>query len=30
MDVKDYKNAISFYKKELKEYSDNPSEVLNP
>ena len=29
MDVKDYKSAISFYKKELKQYSDNPSEVYS-
>ena len=27
MDVKDYKSAITYYKKELEQYSDNPSEV---
>lgn len=28
MDLKDYKNAIVYYKKELEQYDDNPSEVL--
>ncbi len=29
MDVKDYKNAIIYYKKELEQYEDIPSEVVN-
>lgn len=27
MDLKDYKSAIVFYKKELEQYGENPSEV---
>lgn len=27
MDLKDYKTAISYYNKELENYTDNPSEV---
>ena len=28
MDVKDYKNAIKYYKKELEHYESNPAEVF--
>jgi len=27
MDLKDFKNAIIYYKKELEHYIDNPAEV---
>lgn len=29
MDLKDYKNAIVYFKKELEQYGDNPSEVMH-
>lgn len=29
MDLKDYKNAIIYYKKEMTHYEDNPSEVIS-
>jgi hypothetical protein len=29
MDLKDYKNAIKYYKKELENYEENPAEVLS-
>ncbi len=28
MDVKDYKSAIKYYKKELEHYENNPAEVF--